>query len=260
MAKRVLSAVAVSSCMVTVGLLFPASATAAPKTGPASLPVGPATSYVFGFTKSDGAKLSLQPPNLNDVAQGLVKTTKKMGPFVINMSKSFAGWPNACSLINVNQLRHLFPAVKSLHGAPVATKGEIIGGTGGKTPHPVDCKINLNTTFQPAGYGNTVSWVDVNIQEADTGTPQIWTQTLQTQKVTARKYPAEYASYPSMLGGTKCFYDGNGLECLKGDIDFWVDGQKVTGGILSSVDQAVWIDQMIIPVAEVVASELRSVQ
>ncbi|HET9060390.1 MAG TPA: hypothetical protein VFN61_10755 [Acidimicrobiales bacterium] len=196
-------------------------------------------------------------PNINDVNQAAVKTTKKLGPFVFSLSKSFAGWPSACPLLNGSQLHHLFPAIVSLHGAPVGTRAEIMG-SGKKTPRPTDCEYNLNTTFEPAGYGNTVSWVDVSVQGADSGTPQIWNMSWQQQKSTAHKYPEQYAYYPSLLGGTRCFYDGNGLECLKGDIDFWVGGDKVTDGNFQTVDEAMWLDQVVIPTAEVVAAEVRT--
>jgi hypothetical protein len=74
-----------------------------------------------------------------------------------------------------------------------------------RRPNFVQCKWDLKTTFEPAGY-TTRSWVQLNIEEIDT--------------------------------------------------EYWISGQKVTSGSNSSADQAVWIDQIELPLAEVLSSEL----
>jgi hypothetical protein len=60
-----------------------------------------------------------------------------------------------------------------------------------------------------------------------------------------------------LKNGVQCFDDGSELQCLKGDVNFWVSGQKVTGGNFFGADQAVWVDQIQVPLAEVLGAELK---
>jgi hypothetical protein len=230
-----------------------ASALAPALSGPAALPTGAATSFIFGYTMDEGSKISLLPPNDADVDQARVAAAPKLGPFHIHLSASFAGWPSACNMTSLAQLKALEPSITGLQGKPSGSKGEILG-SGGKTPHDVECQFNLRTSFAPAGY--TPSWAQINLEEIDSGAPASWAQELSGQKSQAHKYPAQYAYYPNLRNGVKCFDDGNELQCLKDDADFWVSGQKVTSGNFSGVDQAVWVDQIEIPLAEVIGAEL----
>jgi hypothetical protein len=110
----------------------------------------------------------------------------------------------------------------------VGSKAEILG-SGANTPHDTSCKFDLKTKFDPQGYSQTPSWVEISLEEIDSGAPSGYQQSLAEQKAMAPKCPAQYADYPALKNGVKCFDDGNELQCLKGDASFWVNGQKVTG-------------------------------
>lgn len=86
--------------------------------------------------------------------------------------------------------------------------------------------------------------------------PSIYQEDQRQQAGSATKYPAQYANYPNLPNGVSCFDDSNDLQCLKGDVNFWISGQKVTGGEHSDVDNGVWIEQIELPLAEVLGSEL----
>ena len=232
-----------------------AKTTGRAKTGWQSLAVGPATGFPFGYVKDEGTRISLPPPNDDDVDQARVGSAPRVGPFRISLSVGERVWPGACSLTGAAQLHALFPAVTGLRGKPVGAVGENLG-TGGNTPHDVQCKFSLKTTFDAAGYSETPSWIEVEIEEVDPGVPSNYSQAQAQQAGTAKKYPAQYANYPNLKNGVKCFYDGTELQCAKGDFAYWVVGQKVTGGAYYSSDQAVWIDQIVIPVAEKIGGEV----
>jgi hypothetical protein len=238
------------------GVTPAAASTAATEAAhPTSLPVGAATGFPFGYVMDEGAKISLLPPNDKDVNQARVNSAPKLGPFKINTNGNFAGWPNACKLTSLAQLKALEPAITGLKGAPVGQKAEVLN-TGRPTPNNTQCQFNLKTKFDPAGY-TTASWVELQLQEIDSGSPSTYKQALATQKAESHKYPAQYADYPNLKNGVQCFDDSTELQCLKGDIDFWISGQKVTGGDQTGSDQAVWIDQIEIPLAEVLGAELK---
>lgn len=224
------------------------------KKGPAALPVGATTGFPFGYTMDEGTKISLLPPNDADVNQARVKMAPRLGPWRINLAAGVKAWPNACKLTNIAQLHELFPAITGLQGKPVGAKGQILG-SGANTPNNVQCTYHLKTTYQPAGY-TTYSQVVVQLEEVDTNAPAVYQQDLAQQKASAKKFPAQYANYPQLEHGVKCFDDSNELQCLKDDVSFWISGPKVTGGSNYSADQAVWIDQIQIPLAEVIGSEL----
>ncbi len=239
------------------GTAWTAHATTKPKTGWASLPVGAATGFPFGWVKDGGVKISLPPRNTADVDQARVATAPRVGPFRVNVNAGEKAWPAACSLSSAAQLHGLFPAILGYKGKPVGQKGENLG-SGSKTPHDIQCTFNLKTSFDPQGY-TTPTWVQVSIQGIGPGAASEYTQSLQQQAAQAKKYPAQYANYPSLEHGVKCFYDGNEIQCIKGDLSFWVLGQKVTGGSDSTSDQMVWIDQIEIPLAEKIGSEFTTV-
>jgi hypothetical protein len=246
----------VASATITLALGAAASATAT--TAKASpLPAGAATGFPFGYVLTEGAKTSLLPPNDNDVDQARLAHAPKVGPFSINPNGAPAGWPDACKLTSLTQLKVMEPSITGLRGAPVGSKAEILG-TGHSAPHNTQCQFNLDTTFQPVGYGSTGSYVTVQLEDVGTGAVYAYRQALAGQKGEAHKYPAQYADYPDLRNGAQCFDDGNELQCLKGDVDFWVSGQKVTGGNYFGADQAVWIDQIQIPLAEELGAELKT--
>lgn len=222
------------------------------------MPVGPATGFPFGFVMDSGVKISRPPANAADVDQVRVVHAPRVGPFRINLAAGERAWPEACALTSPAQLHALFPAIVGYKGRPVGTKGQNLG-SGSNTPHDVQCKFNLRTRFDPAGYAATPSWVQVNIEEVDPGAPSQYAQSLHEQAAQAKKFPAQYANYPTLPYGVRCFYDGNELQCLKGDFSYWISGQKVTGGSNTSVDQAVWIDQVELPLAERIGSEVTTV-
>jgi hypothetical protein len=236
----------------------PTTASTVPDHSSSALPVGAATGFPFGSTNDQGTQISLLPPNAGDVNQASVAAAPKVGPFRIDPNAGPAGWPDACKLTNVAQLKALFPAITGLSGAPVGTKAQILGGSGGNTPNNTQCTWNLTTKFDPPGYSDTPTHVEIQLEEIDSDAPSIWLQEQQQQAAQATKYPAQYANYPHLAGGVACFDDGNELQCLKGDIDYWVDGQKVTGGNYTGSDNAVWIDQIELPLAEVLGAEFSS--
>jgi hypothetical protein len=233
-------------------------ATTAPKpTGTASgLPTGAATHYVFGTTNDSGTQISLLPQNDRYVNQAAVAAAPKVGPFPINPSAGPSAWPDACTLTSLAQLKALDPAITGLSGNPVGTKATELG-SGGNTPNNTDCKFNLTTTFDPSDESAGVpSYVDVSLQEVDSGTPTQYQQDQQQQAGSAAQYPAQYANYPNLPNRVSCFDNGNQLQCVKGDVYFWISGQKVTDGDKSGVDNAAWIEQIELPLAEVLGSEL----
>lgn len=257
--KVVTSKFAALSAIAVLAWSPTASASGTPQAGksataPKTLPTGPATGFPFGYVKDEGTRISLPPPNDADVDQARVAKAHKLGPFHVQMSRSFAGWPSACSVSNAAQLQSLIAGVTGLRGKPVATKAEILG-SGGNTPHPTDCKWNLKTTFDDSSQ-SVPSYVEVSFEEIDPGAPATWRQELKDSHSEAKKYPAQYAYYSGLPHGVACFYDGTELQCLKGDFDFWVTGEKFTSGSYPSADTAVWIDQAELPLAEVVADEV----
>ena len=225
------------------------------------LPVGAATGFPFGFAMDEGAKISLLPPNDADVDQARVAAAPLLRPWKISLAAGDKAWPDACDLTAISQLHELFPAIVSLQGKPVGTKGEStkLVGPATTTPNYVRCRWSLKTTFAAAGFAP--SWVGVYLDEVDASSPTSYSQDLAQQKTFAAmghdvSYPWEFADYPSLEHGVKCFDDGTELQCLKDDAFYWVLGQKVTGGPQPNSDNAVWVDQVEIPLAEVIGAEL----
>jgi hypothetical protein len=228
-----------------------AGATSAPHT----LPVGAATNYLFGYTKSEGSKISLLPPNDSDVNQLLVARASAAGPPHPRLSARSAGWPSACNLASLAQLEALEPSITGLEGPPVGSKAQS-PGPGGSTPQNTTCRFDLRTTFAPRGHAQTPSWVEIGLEETGSAALTSYQKSLAQQKAMATAHPAQYAAYPALENGVQCFDNGNELQCLKGGTFFWLSGRKVTGGNLSGVDQSVWVDQLEVPLAEVIGAEL----
>jgi hypothetical protein len=224
--------------------------------GPGSLPVGAATSFVFGSYNDSGTPVSLLPPNADDVDQAAVSAAPRLGPFTVDPNAGPSTWPDACTLTNAAQLKALFPAITGVSGTQ-GQKANIIGGSGGQTPNNTDCQFNLTTTFDSGNAGGPPSFVEINLQEIDPDSPTIWQQSQQQDDSPASQNTGQYALYSNLPGGVSCFYDGTELQCLKGDFDYWISGMKNTGGNFETVDQAVWIDQIELPLAEVLATELQ---
>ncbi len=120
-------------------------------------PVGPRTGFLAGrggyrlslrLHKGRRYEISLLPPNDNDVNQSRVSSAPKVGPFKININGSLSGWPDACKLTSLAQLKTLEPAITGLRGAPVGAKAKDLS-TGGSTPHnaamPVQLEDNVPT-------------------------------------------------------------------------------------------------------------------
>jgi hypothetical protein len=229
--------------------------------GPAGLPVGAATGFPFGYAMDEGAKISLLPPNDADVNQARVVAAPRVGPWRISVAGGDKGWPSACDLTSSRQLNALLPAIVGVQGAPIGSKGQSakLVGPPTTTPNDVRCRWDVKTTFTKAGYAP--SWVGVYLDEVDANSPSAYSQALAQQKTSAAmghdvSYPWEYADYPNLKYGVKCFDDGSELQCLKDDAFYWVLGQKITGGPEANSDNAVWVDQIELPLAEVVGAEL----
>ena len=163
-----LSGLAGISAAATVKLHAPAAAKASP------LPSGAATGYPFGYVMDEGSKTSLLPPNDNDVDQARVAAAPRLGPFAISPAGSPSGWPDACKLTSLVQLKALDPSITALRGAPVGTKAELLGTGHKQAPHNTECQFNLKTTFQPPDYGSTGSYVTVQFEEIDSGAPALF--------------------------------------------------------------------------------------
>ncbi len=107
----------------TVMLATGAAAAATPTTAKApALPAGAATGFPFGYVLDEGAKTSLLPSNDNGVDQARLGHAPKVGPFSINPNGAPAGWPDACKLTSLTQLKVLDPSITGLRGAPSAQR------------------------------------------------------------------------------------------------------------------------------------------
>ena len=237
----------------TYGVLTTVAGAASP---PHTLPVGAATSYLFGYTKSEGSKISLLPPNDSDVNQSLVARASRLGPSHIRLSAQF------CGLAQRLQPRRPRPtegarAVHNRAGRRARGQQGREPGIGRQHPPRHELQVRPEDQVRPPG-SRTNPELGRNQPGRDRrGRPRPATSSLWPSKRRWRtKYPAQYADYPALKNGVKCFDNGNELQCLKGDAIFWVSGRKVTGGNLSGVDQSVWVDQVEIPLAEVIGAEL----
>jgi hypothetical protein len=247
-----------ASWLVAVGLGWaPAGAGSPPQPGhavPHALPEGAARGFPFGSALVAGQKRSLLPPDASWVAQWRVAGAPRLGPWRVQLRRGYAGWPPACRLASKAQLKDLVRGVTGLHGAPVGAKG-IVAGQGHSTPHETRCTFTLATSFQPPGY-TTFSSLEVQLFQISKRAPSQWAVDLAAQRAVAQKYPTQFAYYHGLPGGARCFDDGTELRCVKGLVYYWVSGEKVTGGSYFSSDQAVWVEQAELPLAEVLGTEL----
>jgi hypothetical protein len=228
--------------------------------GAAALPVGAASGFPFGYALDEGAKISLLPPNDADVDQARVAAAPKLGPWKINVAGGDKRWPNACDLTGTTQLHELFPAIVGVQGAPVGSKvvSQKLIGPPVTAPNYVRCLWDLKTTFAVAGSSSSVG---VYFDQVNAGAPSTYSQGLAQQKTFAKQghdvpYPWTFADYHSLENGVKCFDDGTEWQCLKDDAFYWIQGQQLTGGPEPNSDDAAWIDQIELPLAEVIGAEL----
>ncbi len=216
---------------------------------------GPTAQFPYGSTNDNGTPIALPPPNASGVDAAAIAAAPTLGPFKIDPNAGPSGWPDACTFTNAAQLQALDPQVTGLSGAPVGTKASVIGGSGGNTPNNSSCKFNLTTKFDSPDSAGQPSWVEVDLQTVSTDAPQSFQQEHQNQAAQAPKYPAQWADYPSLPGGASCFYDGNELQCLSGNVFYYVLGQKVVSSGGGSADQVRWINEIVLPLAEKLGPE-----
>jgi hypothetical protein len=202
----------------------------------------------------DSQGIPLPPPDASGVDQALITAAPLAGPFKIDPKAGPSGWPDACNLTTEAQLKALDPAITGVAGTPVGQKATMLGGSGGVTPNNADCKWTLATTYDAAYGAGSVSYVDISFWEIDSGAPQTYRQALADAQSNAKQYPAQFGSYQNLPGGTSCFYNGNELQCLKGDVDFDVMGSKFSGAGMT--DSVTWIQEILLPLAEKLGSEI----
>jgi hypothetical protein len=81
-------------------------------------------------------------------------------------------------------------------------------------------------------------------------------------KTQGAKSPGQFANYPGLKNGTSCFETAMEMTpylfCLAHQVYFSVTGDKVTGGPNPSTDNAIWVAQAEIPLAEVLGAELKA--
>jgi hypothetical protein len=223
------------------------------------LPVGAAgpNFFPFGSTQSYGNRISLLPPNAKDVDFSDISRAPSVGPFDPKEDdSSFRSWPSACELTSAAQLHGLFSAITGLDGKPQGGTGTVYGAPR-KTPHDTTCKFYLNDTFDTsATETGEPSWVEITEADISSDAHQEYVQSRQVQKEEVKQYPEDYADYPSLPNGVSCFSGGFGVKCLKGYTFYWIWGQKVTDGSNDGTDQSDWIDQIEIPLAVKLGSEL----
>jgi hypothetical protein len=244
--------------------------------GPSSLPAGAATTYVFGSTTVKGIKRSLLPPNTADVNQRLVASARRLGPFDIDPYGHGDDLPNACELTDLAQLKALDHSIFALKGVPNGHTGSNIGSGGiTSTPENVDCTFNVETTFDRAGSPyRPRTFVEITYYDIGPGVPREFRSDSASSKAAALKAkdPTQYRNYGNLGNGVSCYGGSYGsfaglpdvqdevvLDCLFGDLWFEVAGTKTTGGPLPDVDRDIWIDQIEIPLAEVLGREMRTV-
>jgi hypothetical protein len=238
-----------------------------PGTGPSALPVGAAGAgyYPFGYTvyrtiPPTHQKTSKSPPNTDDVNFAAIESAPTVGPFdPPDSSSNQASWPPPCSLTSIAQLHGLFSAITGLDGKP-EPEASFAPRPKGTAPRITGCDFNLDTSFydaaRPLEPGDLVSIV--TIVEAAIG-PDAASAFRQAQRLMIADRnlaSSEDANYPSLPDGVSCSTNGGILDCLKGYTYFQIYGAKVTGGPNLSTDGAVWIDQIEIPLAVKLGSEL----
>lgn len=172
-----------------------------------------------------------------------------VGPIKISSSGDPKTWPDVCTFTNLAQLRALDPQITGLKGQPVGTKASVIGGGGGNTPRNTDCKFNLTTKFDTPDTASNPSWVEIDLTSVNEFVPSTFADAEKTSaKITYAKLP----------GGASCFYDGSMMQCIKGDIFYYINGIKNTGGENFQADQKKWLTEIMLPLATKLGGELSS--
>lgn len=181
--------------------------------------------------------------------------TKVKGPAIhVPTDGNPNDWPDVCSFLTGSELHRLDPTqIVSLLGRPKGSKAQLIGGNGGNTKNNTDCHYNVKTTF--TGYPGQDSYVDVSLQEADSLAPSVFREDRRTQARLSKKYPQQYAYWSSLPGGTKCYYDGTELQCLHGDVYYFVSGYMVDASS-STASQKTWVEKALFPVAVKIGAAL----
>jgi hypothetical protein len=174
------------------------------------------------------------------VDQALVAGAATLGPFVIDPAKG-SSWPPACKLTNSAQLRGLFPGITR------------VSSTGPGISNVEDCRYYLKTSFDRTATRG--SYVEVWLLFVGAQSPHIFAAD-EAWATAQRDDPGRFPLYANLGNALSCFYNGAGVTCLQGDFLFDIAGQKATGGPNPSTDDAVWVDQAEIPLAEVLAPEL----
>lgn len=192
------------------------------------------------YSKATTAPKTTKPSTPAPPASG------SLGPFTISTAGGPKAWPDVCTFTNTAQLRALDHQITGLKGQPVGTKSALTSG--GNTPRNTDCKYNLTTSFDTADTADNPSWVTISLVSVN----QYSASSFQQDAKSGVK------KYPHLPGGANCFYDGGLLECLKGDIVYYVNGVKSTGSNNFNADQAKWLTEILLPLATRVGAELSS--
>jgi hypothetical protein len=224
--------------------------TAVPTTTAAPTTVAPTTTTVPKTTTTTAPKQAKGEGPIAPANLAAALKVKGPGPFHITPGTSPNNWPEVCDMLTVSELVHLDPSqITGLRGKPIGTKAEILGGAG-NTKHDTECRYNVKSSIQ--GYPGDPSYVSISIQEVDSLAPPVYREDKADDAKDAKKYPGSFADY-DLPGGLKCFFDASELECLKGDIYFYVSGFLDDA---NSSSQLPWIEHAELPIAVKLGSEL----
>lgn len=175
-----------------------------------------------------------------------VASAPAVGPFAINKAASPASWPDVCTMTSAVQLKALDPMITGLKGAPAGTRQQI-AGTASKVPHNNECQFNLVTTFDQPGSN---SHVEITIEAISPTEPTLYQQ--------SHGSDAPASVHKNLPGGARCDFDGTStLDCLKGNIEYYVAGTRGTqvGTTLGDTADA-WLKQIELPLAAKLSTEL----
>lgn len=227
---------------------------------PTSTPSSVTSSLSSTAAPSSTASATTPSPAPTAAKIGNLAKVPGPGPFRISQSGNPNTWPNACTLINIAEVRALDPQVTGLSGAPVGTKATVIGGSGGNSKNNTQCKFNLHTSFDPKD-GSPPSYVAVNLQSIGPDAASTWKQEHQTYKANAAKFPDQFIDFPNLPGGTNGFWDGTEVQALhttgSDAYNFWIAGNKAitTGSYVQA--QKNWAHEIEAPLAAKLGSELK---
>ena len=178
------------------------------------------------------------------------------GPFTFGQSGDPNTWPDACTLVNIGEIKALDPDITGLRGAPIGTKAQVLGGNGSSTPNNTECRFNLTTKQDPPD-GYPPSYLVVQLQGTGPGAADSWTQEYTQAKSTAAKYPNQFIDFTNLPGSTKGFWDSTEVQALHGNYDFWIAGVRSIESGNNAQAQMVWAHQIEAPLAAKLGSELR---